>query len=239
MRATRVLTAVLAATLSSGCLLDTGEPDNSFIADYQFGVGQTTSGWAPGAVDFLAAEENDVGFVGDVRIRPEETLDLAPALYLQGANVSGDLFMYWYRMIDGFVPDAEYTLGVDIEYISRYGRDCTSGAGLTTWIKGGATNVEPVRSVDQSGWYRLNVDKGQHAQGGATIPTLGDIRTNALGCIPNGPYSVWGRHTGQDAFRVRASSAGQLWLIIGIESTAAGTVDIYIDRLGVRFRPVQ
>ncbi|MCL4865330.1 MAG: hypothetical protein KJZ47_05510 [Gemmatimonadales bacterium] len=238
MRTTHLLAAACTALLSSACLLDTGEPDTSFIADYQFGVGQTASGWAAGAVDFPAAEEGDVGFVGDVRVRPEETLDLAPALYLQGANVSGDLFMYWYRMIDGFVPNAEYTIGVDIEYSSRFGRDCTTGAGPTTWIKAGAVGVEPSRSVDQSGNYRLNVDKGQHATGGATVLSLGDLRTNAPGCIVNGPYSVWGRHSGQDALRVRASAAGQLWLIFGIESTAAGTLTMYINRFGVRFRPV-
>lgn len=238
MRSTRLLTAGLLATLAGGCLLENGEPDNSFIADYQFGAGQTATGWSAGAVEYPEAQESAVGFVGDVRVRPEETLDQAPALYLQATNVSSDMFMYWYRMVDGFVPDAEYSIGVDVEYISNFGRDCTSGAGPISWIKAGAVNVEPERTVDQGGTYRLNIDKGDQATGGATVPTLGDLRSNATGCIPNGPYAIWARHSGQDAFRVRASSAGRLWLILGVESGANVTLDAYINRFGVRFRPV-
>ncbi|MDZ4672856.1 MAG: hypothetical protein SGI84_00290 [Gemmatimonadota bacterium] len=239
MRTSHILTVGLTATLAGGCLLDNGEPDNSFIADYQFGSGQTVSGWSAGAVEYPAAQETTVGFIGDVRIRPQETLDQAPALYLKADNVSSDIFMYWYRVVDGFLPDAEYSIGVDLEYISNFGRDCTSGAGPITWLKAGVVNVEPVRTVDQSGTYRLNIDKGQQATGGPTIRTLGDLRNNAVGCIPNGPYAAWARHSGQDAFRIRASSTGQLWLIFGVESGAAGTLDAYINRFGVRFRPVE
>lgn len=239
MKPTRLLLAVVLVLPTGGCLLDTGTPDNSFIADYQFGSGQTPIGWSAGAVDFPVAQEGTVDFVGDVRIRPQETLDQAPALYLRGTNVSSDIFMYWYRRVDGFLPNAEYTIGVDVEYISNFGRDCTSGAGPVTWIKAGAVSVEPVRSVDQGQSYRLNVDKGQAGIGGATVLSLGDLRNNAVGCIPNGPYAVWARHSGQDAVRVRANANGQLWLILGVESTAPGTLDVYINRFGVRFRPVE
>jgi hypothetical protein len=240
MKPVRLLVLVTLATGLGGCLLDTAEPDNSFIADYQFGVGQNASGWTSGVVDFRLEDETSVGFLSDVRPLPDEVLDSSPSLYLEATNISADLFMYWFRPVEGLLPNTEYTIGVDLEYLTNYGRDCTSGAGPVSWFKAGVIGAEPLRTVDPTGWYRLNVDKGNLAIGGATIPTLGDLRNNSVGCIPNGPYALWARHSGQDAFRVRTDTAGRLWLIFGVESSAPlEPLRVYFSRFGVRFRPTE
>lgn len=229
------LLAIAAMTAALAGCLDTGGPGSSFIADYQFGNPATSEGWAAGAVDFPAVEEADVGFIGDVRTRPEELGTTLQALYLRGTNVSDDLFMYWWRKLDGFVPNAPYSVGFDVEYISAFSQDCTTGVGPATWIKAGILNVAPVRSVDQAGWYRLNADKGQHAQGGATVVTLGDMRNNRIGCT--GVYGLWARHSGEDVVTITANSAGELWLILGTESSFGVPHDIFFTRFGIRFRP--
>lgn len=226
-------------TAFTGACLDTGSPSNTFIADFQFGNPQTTAGWVASSADYSAAAEGEVGFIGDVRVRPEEMGGTLQALYLRGNNTSDDLFMFWYRKLDGFLPNAQYRVGFDVEYISNVSQDCTTGVGPSTWIKAGILGIAPVRTLDQAGWYRVNFDKGQQAQGGATVVTVGDIRNNRIGCVVGAPYGLWARHSGEDAVTVTADAAGELWLILGTESGFAMPHDIYFTRFGVRFRPVE
>ena len=179
-------------------------------------------------MDFLAADETDVGFVGDVRNRPEETSDLTPALYLQGANVSGDLFMYWSRMIDGFLPDAEYTIGMDIAVPQQARARLHQRSWRDDLDQGRSHQRRAGRQRRSARWsFRLNIDKGDHALGGATVLTLGDLRTNAVGCSPTDHTPPGGDAPGKTPSGSGPTRLGQLWLIVGIESTAAGTIDIY------------
>lgn len=235
----RRLPLLAVAALAGGCLLDTGEPDNSFIADYQFANPQTVVGWSAAASDYPAAQEEAVGFVGDVRPRPEVTGSILPALYLRGDNISDDLFMYWYRKVTGFVPNAAYRLGFDVEYISNFSRDCSVGTGASTWIKAGASNIEPRPVLGNDQYYRMNIDKGEQSQSSSTVLNLGDIRNNRVGCGPQDLYGLWGRHSGEDAITVTANANGELWLLVGTESGFEGPHDLYITRFGVRFRPVE
>ncbi len=239
MTPTRLLPATLAlAALLAGCL-DTGAPDNSFVADYQFGIPPTPEGWSASFADFPASQEGDVGFLAGVRSRPEEIGSSLQALYLRGDNISDDLFMYWFRRIDGFLPNAAYRIGFDVEYISNVSRDCDVGVGPSTWIKAGVVNVAPARVLDQDGWYRMNIDKGQQSQGGATVVNMGDIRNNRVGCVIGAPYGLWARHSGPNAITVTTDANGALWIILGTESGFEVVHDIYFTRLAVRFEPVQ
>lgn len=238
MTPSRLLMIAALTAASAGCL-DTGSPSSSFVADFQFGNPQTTAGWVASAADYSAADEGLVGFVGDVRVRPEDIGSTLQALYLRGNNVSDDLFMFWYRKLDGFLPNTEYTAGFDVEYISNVSQDCTSGVGPSTWIKAGLLGTAPVTTVDQTGWYRVNFDKGQQAQDGGTVVNVGDIRNNRIGCVAGGPYGLWARHSGEDAVTVTSNAAGEVWLILGTESGFEAVHDIYFTRFGVRFRPVE
>lgn len=239
MTPTRRLPATLVlATLLAGCL-DTGAPDNFFVADYQFGIPPTPEGWSASVADFPAHQEGDVGFLGDVRPLPEELGSNLQGLYLRGDNISDDLFMYWFRRIDGLQPNAAYGVGFDVEYVTNVSRDCDVGVGPLTWIKAGIVNIAPARVLDQDGWYRMNIDKGDQSQGGATVVNMGDIRNNRVGCVSGDPYSLWARHSGPNAVTVTTDANGALWIVLGTESGFEVAHDIYFTRLAVRFEPVE
>jgi len=232
----RRATLPLLACLASGCLLDVDAPDFSILTDFQF----ATSGeaWESGVVDYPAADEAAVGFLGDRRPRPAESGSTDLALYLRGDNVSNDLFMYWSRRYAGLFPEQTYSVTIDLEYLSDASRDCTTGPGPVTWLKLGLAGVEPLRFLDQDNWYRLSLDKGQQGQGSATTVVLGDIRNNRAGCTAGAPYTAWARQTLPEALVVRASAEGTVWIIVGTESAFAGPHDIYLSRLRLRWRPV-
>lgn len=181
----RRATLPLLACLASGCLLDVDAPDFSILTDFQF----ATSGeaWEPGVVDYPAADEAAVGFLGDRRARPAESGATDLALYLRGDNVSNDLFMYWSRRYTGLFPEQTYSVTIDLEYLSNASRDCTTGPGPVTWLKLGLTGVEPLRFLDQDSWYRLSLDKGQQGQGSATTVVLATSATTARAARPAHP----------------------------------------------------
>lgn len=232
----RRATLPLLLCLTSGCLLDVDAPDFSVLTDFQFA--ESGTGWTAAAVDYPAAQEGDVAFVGDRRERPAESGSTDQALYLSGNNISDDLFMYWSRQFDGLFPEQLYSVTIDLEYISNVSRDCTAGLGPSVWLKVAFSTVEPTRVLDQDNWYRLNIDKGQQSQGSAAAVVLGDIRNNRAGCDSNAPYTLWARQSVPEALTVRATPEGRVWIVVGTESGFEAPHDIYFSRLRLRWRPV-
>jgi hypothetical protein len=198
-----------------------------FSAVYDFNDGE--QGWTHGFADYPVVHDSTLyALKYDYVDEPSGT---AKSVKLSSNNVNGDVFMYLKKQISGLTPNTEYTITFSIEL----GLDADVG-GVTdyesVYLKAGATHLEP-KTVIESGYYAMNIDKGNHAFGGEDMTTLGGILTaeNSSG------YSIIKRNNTMTNSRyvTRSNANGDLWLIIGTDSGFAGITTLYYTKVNVVF----
>jgi hypothetical protein len=228
--------AVLALAATGGCLSIPTEARNDLFVDYRFTT--EDSDWSMDFVDFPASQEEEVAFVGEYRPLPTGLTIDGLAAYLSGNNISDDLFMFWKRPLTGLRPNGLYDVTVTVDFVTNYGQDCQVGNAASVWIKAGLVPGEPLRVLDGDDNYRLNVDKGQQANGSSNVLVLGDIRNGQPGCSGSVPFAVNRYTSARHALRVQASEDGDFWVLLGTESGFESPHEIYFTRLRFDLRPV-
>jgi hypothetical protein len=150
---------------------------------------------------------------------------------LSGKNVNKDLFMYIKKKVDGLKPDTDYTLTFSVELASDLNA-ATPVAGGAVYLKAGATHSEP-KSVIEVGQYVMNIDKGNQDSGGEHMVLLGDILAENASTA----YSLITRNNTMSNSRyvAKTNSNGELWLIIGTDSSLEGTTKVFYTRVKVVF----
>ena len=101
----------------------------------------------------------------------------AKGLFISGNNHSDDLFMFLKRQIVGLKPNTLYTLAFEATLESNIppGSFGIGGSpGESVYVKIGASSQEP-QKIAKAGFYFLNVDKGNQAQGGADAIVTGSL----------------------------------------------------------------
>ena len=153
------------------------------------------------------------------------------ALMLSGNNHSDDLFMFVKRKIEGLIPNTEYTLHFTVEFASNVadgmiGVGGSPGEGVL--VKAGAVPYEPEKQVDQMGWYRMNIDKGNQANGGRDMVVIGDFSNDT-------DQNIYTLKTvrNETPFIVSSNENGELWVIIGTDSGFEATTTIYYNSITV------
>lgn len=214
----------------SACDDSSTTPRQPVVYDFNFDV--DTAGWQAGFADYPVGREEDVGFIGEVRDRPDSLTD-GWALYQFGDNISDDLFMYFARQVDGLEPGSTYIVSFRVEFASNHGQDCAFGVGSSVYIKAGVSPMEPQVDAD-SGMMRMNIDKGQQHNSGAHALLLGDIRNDQPGCSDGAPYSVSVRESGEETLTVQSDANGRIWLLLATESAFESPHELYFTRLQVR-----
>lgn len=229
-RFTNVAVGSLAVLTLYACDGSTTSPKQPAVYDFDFEV--DTTGWQAGFADYPVGREDDVGFIGEVRDRPD-TLTVGRALYQFGDNISDDLFMYFARQVDGLEPNTTYRASFHVEFASNHGQDCMFGVGSSVYIKAGVSPIEPDVDAD-SGMMRMNIDKGQQHNSGAHALLLGDVRNDQPGCSDDAPYSVSVRESGEETLTVQSDANGRIWLILATESAFESPHELYFTRLQVQ-----
>ena len=219
-------------------------------------------GWVGDFADLPAdatAEFYELAF--EHRKIPPETQRGGMTLFLAGHNHSDDLFMFVKRQFTGLVPGQAYDVHVQTELASDAPSGCfgVGGApGESVYLKVGASEREPLLVVDDLGWLRLSVDKGQQAADGAEAIVVGTI-ANGLPCDGSaGGYQIIRRDTetaavldefgnpvpGEDGepqikapIAVVADASGAAWVFLGTDSGFEGRTALYYDYVRVRFEP--
>jgi hypothetical protein len=198
-------------------------------------------GWNAGFADYPPGQEQSFQLESGVRDLPPGIEPGGTGFYIAGNNHSDDLFMFLKRKIgkaEGVLPDTTYTLTFKILFASNAPSGCTGigGApGESVTLKAGASNIEP-KPEEQSGTYRLNVDKGEQTSGGPAGEVTGNI-ANGTPCdqaaATGNPYvSLTKEHTGE--LSVKSSASGDLWLLVGTDSGYEGVTALYFQRIDVR-----
>lgn len=227
---------VLTIALLYGCNLDEEGASPRMTLRYDFESCEQS--WSGGFADlpFLADEADSALY--ELRFA-RETLP-APldnkrhALLLEGHNRSDDLFMFLKRKVTGLDPNREYELVFTITLAS----DAASGGvgiggapGESVYLKAGGSTMEPM-SVLQEGFWEMNIDKGNQAQGGAQMVVLGNVANGTS----EYKYALIQRSNIGQPVRVRANAQGELWLIAGTDSGFEGFTGLYYDEIKVELR---
>ena len=210
----------------------------------EFDFRDGAQGWEAGFAEY-APEMEDMMLEAEIRSLPSELGINGTGYYVQGTNHSDDLFMFLKRRLgpdDGIAPGQEYRVMFTIVFASN----APSGAlgiggapGESVFLKAGASTLEPEVYLDSdTGYYLMNVDKGEGNSGdGTAASVVGDI-ANGLSAEENPRYvSVKRQH--EHEYTTTASPDGELWLLAGTDSGFEGLTGIYYQSIAVTLQPVK
>lgn len=225
---------IIFAVSFAGC--DFQEDDEAslsiFSKDFDFSTEQHE--WIPGFADYPAGPDDSARF--ELRYSYMEPVSSSMltkrSVMLSGNNLNSDLFMYLKRKVAGLKPNTDYTITFNVELASNLDLSQYSPTSGSVYLKAGASAGEPV-SVVVSDSYRLNIDKGNNERAGEDMINLGDLMVaeNSTGYT----LITLNNTLANKRFVARTNAGGELWLIIGTDSSLTGTTTVYYTRINVVF----
>ena len=197
----------------------------------EFDFAQSDHGFVAGFADYLQiSDPSFYELTSSWQARPSN-LGGASALFISGFNHSDDLFMYWKKKLTGLPPNTSVVLTMEVQLASQYAEGLfgVGGApGEAVFVKAGAVPFEPQAVVDRQGEWRMNLDKGNQAVGGANMSVIGDVAKPDDGTEN---YAMLLRHQHGQPITVTTASDGSLWLIFGTDSGFESQTALYYTRL--------
>jgi hypothetical protein len=169
----RTLALLLAAAGLAAACSDSTDSSSSVTVDYDLTL-ETLANWSSGSADYEPDQEADMDIIAEQRALPPP-IDGGSAFYHAGTNLSDDLWMYFARRVNGFIPNQVYQVRFEVRLATDFHSGCI-GTGDLVLIKAGAAEVEPARELQGDRW-RMNVDKGIQMDVGTDAVLLGTFRT--------------------------------------------------------------
>ncbi len=212
--------------------------------DYDFRRG--TLGWTADFADYPPNIGTGYELFAGLRFMPRKLTRVPKrGFYIQGHNRSADLFMFLKRRLttaDGIVAGQTYRIEYVITLASNAPSRCVGigGApGESVFLKAGASSIEPLAVLQPNGYLRMNVDKGNQAQGGTAASVAGNV-ANGIPCEQALPYYLFAliQRLHQHTSNVTATNNGELWLLVGTDSGFEGLTRLYYQSIRVKLIPV-
>lgn len=224
----------IAASLLALACSDSGtDPGTSVDVTFDFHGGM--EGWQGDFADYPVGEESFYELSVEHGTLPAPLNQSEGSIRQSGNNHSDDLFMYVSRKLTGLAPGRSYRGTVTVRFATDAPENSVGvggSPGKSVYVKAGFSAVEPTRRVDELNHYRLNLDKGNQAQGGADVITIGDFA--------NGTAEEWEFRLKTLAtttpLNVSANDAGELWVVVGTDSGFESTTTIFYDLIQVQLR---
>lgn len=215
----------------------------SIRASFDFRKGSL--GWEADFSDY-AISQADMQFESGLRPLPRELNTDVTGFYIHGNNRHHDLFMFLKRRLgpgDGIRKKQDYVVTFKLLVASNISGSCLDMHGTPgeeVYLKVGASSTMPV-AIPKNGTYRMNMDKGEQRTGGKDASLVGSI-ANGLRCkdfssryhVPYVSLEQLHRHP----FPAKASSTGELWLLVGIDSGFESLTGPYYQQIDVELTPV-
>ena len=206
--------------------------------DYEFDFAIGQHGFIPGFADLPANyDPKPYELVGAYRARPAE-LGNKSALLSSGTNRSDDLWMFWKKKLTGLAPGNLYEVTFDLELASSASTGAVGvggSPGESVFIKAGASAGEPLVVKDNAGWLRMNLDKGNQAQGGSAVSLLGNAAKPA---DASSKFALIHRNNRAARLRARSGADGSLWVFFGSDSGFEGRTILHYTKFTVVLEPV-
>ena len=195
-------------------------------AEFRFNFEDDAEGWTVGFADLPVNHDQSI-YELDSGHRPLPDGLEGSGVYIQGHNRSDDLFMFLKRQVGGLRPNATYAVSVSIDLATNVpvGSFGIGGSpGESVFVKAGISAVEPETIEDDSGYHRMNIDKGNQANGGESAMVLGNV---AHPEVVNREYRIKTLDNVDLPLSVSADSRGQVWLFVGTDSGFEGFSAFY------------
>ena len=93
--------------------------------------------------------------------------------------------------------------------------------------------IEPMVRQDESGYLRINLDKGNQARDGADMINLGNIAHPVLAGPAGEEYMIKRLDNTENALQTISDADGRLWVIIGTDSGFEGLTTLYYGTVSV------
>lgn len=226
-----ILGGILALVASCNPSENDQAPLLIFPANFDFT--ESDQGWSHGFAEYPSGPDSVLFELKyEYTDQPSESILTKRSVMLSGNNVNRDLFMYLKRKIDGLKPNTEYTITFTVDLASDFTNDFFASSG-SVYLKAGATPFEP-KTVEDAGYFVMNIDKGNEASSsGQHMILLGDIAatTEASG------YTLLTRNNtmANSRYVARANANGELWLIVGTDSSHEGPTTVFYSKINVVF----
>jgi hypothetical protein len=229
----KLLGIIITSILLTGCKKDEGD----LIFDYSFGT--DSEGWIMGYSDYPANLSPDDSLnlyemsFGHSPL-PENIIPPQSGIRIRGHNRSDDLFMFIKKKITGLPAGTDYSITFRIELASNVPTNAVGiggPPGEAVTIKAGAVSFEPQNIIDDGGWYRLNIDKGNQSAGGDDVTILGNV-----GVADNTTEYTLITRRSQSSLQAKTNNNGDIWVIIGTDSGFEGLTELYYSSVSITFK---
>jgi hypothetical protein len=200
-------------------------------------------GWNAGISDIPSGELDN--YFLDAEHVTDVPFDSNGALKVAASNPNNEFFLYVSKKITGLEPNTNYNVTFDVDFAASVtmdttGIDTTGVIGDTTGVigdtidvdivnlndsiimKAGAVAEEPATEPDDLDFLRLIFDKGEVGIDGSDMVVIG--RYAGTGNFVKNSAS------NEDAFLVTSNEDGEIWLVLGAESTG-DEVELYFDSI--------
>ena len=144
--------------------------------------------------------------------------------------------MFFKRRIDGLKADATYAVFASLDLATNIPPNTFGiggSPGESVYVKAGASTVEPVAEGEN---LRLNIDKGNQSNGGASMVVLGNV---AHPEVVGREFRLKSLDNADNPVNVTTDSKGGLWLIVGTDSGFEGLSTFYYARIAYTLKVVE
>ncbi len=196
-------------------------------------------GWRGGFSDYPDKDKQIYKLKFERRLLPKEINNKEKALYLSGINRSDDLFMFVKKKLDKnqrLKPNTIYNVTFDFDVATnaeKNGIGVGGAPGESVYVKVGATSQEPIAKKDKTGFYLMNIDKGNQSVEGKDAYMIGNL---AKSITDHGNYELKSFDNKQRPFIFRTNKKAELWLLIGTDSAFESGTSIYIPRVKITLK---
>ncbi|GAB3266811.1 hypothetical protein GCM10027347_35070 [Larkinella harenae] len=229
MKLVRWTVAALWLFVGASCQDSAVGPDGPVTivnSDFQAGA----DGWVAEITDYSPDQQDIIEFQSGIKGLPAPLDSSQKSFMISSHNRSDDLFMFLKKKVTGLRPNQSYKIVFDIELASQYATNSVGiggSPGSSVYLKAGASAVEP-KKVKEGDDYRLNIDKGNQAEGSAAVPVLGNI-----GVGDDATQYKLIQRTNQQPITMKTNDAGELWLLVGTDSGFEGLTTLYYNKIKV------
>jgi hypothetical protein len=224
------LTLLLCGVLFASC--STEQEISVFSITYDFST--KDNGWVGDFADYPEGDSlaYELFFKYDTLPSNLNANDTRHGLHISGKNYSDDLFMFIKKKVSGLQPNTTYEVLFNVKLASNAptGSVGIGGSpGENVYLKAGASLIEPKKELD-AGMYRMNIDKGNQAEGGTDMITIGHVGVAAN----TTQFTIITRYNNSSTgFIATTDAEGGMWLIIGTDSGYEGATTLYYTQIDV------
>ena len=208
---------------------DSGRNDNNKPSTLKFNFEDGDCGFVPIFSDYPNSEDVEEFYEmkhehGEIPIS-----GAGKGLFISGNNHSDDLFMGYFKKIDGLAAGQKYEFNIKFKMATNVsgGMFGVGGSpGDSVYVKSGITAVKPENQIDDNGHFRLNIDGGHQGESGKDMSVIGTIAKQD-GKNPDGyDFNIY-----ELTVSAAADENGEVYLIIGTDSGFESITSYYIDDL--------